>query len=78
MEFNFILKLLIQKTENRYLKISYFRFVKLKKVEYFITEKKLIKQIKDTVKKDKVICALSGGVDSSVVALLINKAIKKI
>ena len=30
-----------------------------------------------TVKKDKVICALSGGVDSSVVALLINKAIKK-
>ena len=28
-------------------------------------------------KKDKVICALSGGVDSSVVALLINKAIKK-
>ena len=40
-------------------------------------KKKLIKQIKDTVKKDKVICALSGGVDSSVVALLINKAIKK-
>jgi GMP synthase (glutamine-hydrolysing) len=29
------------------------------------------------VKKDKVICALSGGVDSSVVALLINSAIKK-
>ena len=35
-------------------------------------------KLKKTVKKDKVICALSGGVDSSVVALLINKAIKKI
>ena len=40
-------------------------------------KKKLIEEIKKTVKKDKVICALSGGVDSSVVALLINKAIKK-
>ena len=40
-------------------------------------KKRLIKEIKNTVKKDKVICALSGGVDSSVVALLINKAIKK-
>jgi GMP synthase (glutamine-hydrolysing) len=40
-------------------------------------KKKLIDEIKKTVKKDKVICALSGGVDSSVVALLINKAIKK-
>ena len=29
------------------------------------------------VKNNKVICALSGGVDSSVVALLVNKAIKK-
>jgi GMP synthase (glutamine-hydrolysing) len=38
---------------------------------------KLINEIKKKVKKDKVICALSGGVDSSVVALLINKAIKK-
>ena len=38
---------------------------------------RLIKEIKATVKKDKVICALSGGVDSSVVALLINKAIQK-
>ncbi len=40
-------------------------------------KKKLIKEIKDITKKNKVICALSGGVDSSVVALLINKAIKK-
>ncbi len=40
-------------------------------------QKRLINEIKETVKKDKVICALSGGVDSSVVALLINRAIKK-
>ena len=39
---------------------------------------RLIGEIKKTVKKDKVICALSGGVDSSVVALLVNKAIKKV
>ena len=38
---------------------------------------RLIKEVREIVKKDKVICALSGGVDSSVVALLINKAIKK-
>ena len=40
-------------------------------------KKRLINEIKNTVKKEKVICALSGGVDSSVVAILINKAIKK-
>ncbi len=42
-----------------------------------LQKERLIKEIKNTVKKNKVICALSGGVDSSVVALLINKAIKK-
>ena len=43
----------------------------------FPKKKRLINEIKREVKRDKVICALSGGVDSSVVALLINKAIKK-
>ena len=38
---------------------------------------KLIKEVRKKVGNSKVICALSGGVDSSVVALLINKAIKK-
>ena len=40
-------------------------------------KERLIQEIKRTVKNEKVICALSGGVDSSVAALLINKAIKK-
>ena len=78
MEYNFIQKLLIQITVKRYLKIFYFLFVKLKKKWNIASQKnRLIQDIKKTVKKDKVICALSGGVDSSVVALLINKAIKK-
>ena len=38
---------------------------------------KLIKEIKEKVGTNKVICALSGGVDSSVVAQLLNKAIGK-
>ena len=37
----------------------------------------LIHEVKDQVGSDKVICALSGGVDSSVVAQLLNKAIGK-
>ncbi|MDC0544486.1 glutamine-hydrolyzing GMP synthase [Candidatus Pelagibacter sp.] len=37
----------------------------------------LIKEVKDQVGSEKVICALSGGVDSSVVAQLMNKAIGK-
>ncbi len=35
----------------------------------------LIKDIKDSVKNEKVVCALSGGVDSSVAAVLTHKAI---
>ena len=55
-----------------------FSICKVKKKWKIISEKaKMVKEIKLIVKKDKVICALSGGVDSSVVALLINKAIKK-
>ena len=38
---------------------------------------KLIKDIRKKVGTQKVICALSGGVDSSVVAQLLNKAIGK-
>ena len=38
---------------------------------------KLIKSLKEKVGNEKVICALSGGVDSSVVAKLINRAIGK-
>jgi GMP synthase (glutamine-hydrolysing) len=38
---------------------------------------KLIQDVKKQVGNDKVICALSGGVDSSVVAQLLNKAIGK-
>ena len=38
---------------------------------------KLIKDVRAQVGKNKVICALSGGVDSSVVAQLLNRAIGK-
>ena len=41
------------------------------------TKLKLIKSLKEQVGNEKVICALSGGVDSSVVAKLINSAIGK-
>ena len=55
-----------------------FLICKIKKNWSVVSQKKrLIWIIKNKVKEDKVICALSGGVDSSVVALLINKAIKK-
>ena len=40
-------------------------------------KQKLIKNIKDQVGNNKVICGLSGGVDSSVVAQLLSKAIGK-
>ena len=55
-----------------------FVICKIKKNWNIVSQKKkIIKEIKETVKKDRVICALSGGVDSSIVALLVNKAIKK-
>ncbi len=54
-----------------------FLICKIKK-KWSVTNQKirLIEEIKNKIKKDKAICALSGGVDSSVVALLVNKAIK--
>jgi len=55
-----------------------FKICKVKKQWKMNIEKKIIiENIKHEVQKDKVICALSGGVDSSVVALLVNKAIGK-
>ena len=55
-----------------------FDICKAKKNWMLVSEKKrIIGEIKEIVQKDKVICALSGGVDSSVVALLIHKAIGK-
>ena len=55
-----------------------FSICKIKKNWNVVLQKKrLLKEVKNKIKNDKVICALSGGVDSSVVALLINKVIKK-
>ncbi len=55
-----------------------FSICKIRKNWRVVSEKnKIIRSIKNIVKNDKVICALSGGVDSSVVALIVNKAIKK-
>ena len=55
-----------------------FLICKIKKKWKISSQKnRLIKEIKNLVGNDKVICALSGGVDSSVAALLINRAIKK-
>ena len=42
-----------------------------------IEKNKIIKDLKNEIGNKKIICALSGGVDSSVVAILVNKAAKK-
>ena len=56
--------------ENKYLKI-FFSICKIKKKWNVVSQKnRLFQELKKLVKKDKVICALSGGVDSSVVALI--------
>ncbi|MDD5382877.1 MAG: glutamine-hydrolyzing GMP synthase [Candidatus Margulisbacteria bacterium] len=36
-----------------------------------------IKELKETIGKEKILCALSGGVDSSTVSVLVNKAVGK-
>jgi GMP synthase (glutamine-hydrolysing) len=67
-------------TENGKKLISNFIFLicKIKKNWSSKDQKiRLIKDIKNQVGENKVICALSGGVDSSVVAQLLNKAIGK-
>ena len=51
------------------------RITTKKQAEKFINEQ--VKQIKQQVQDDKVLLALSGGVDSSVVAALLIKAIGK-
>ena len=67
-------------TENGKKLISNFVFLicKIKKNWSSRDQKiKLINEVRDQVGTHKVICALSGGVDSSVVAQLLNKAIGK-
>ncbi len=67
-------------TENGKKLISNFIFTicKMKKNWSLKDQKiKLIEEVRNQVSDNKVICALSGGVDSSVVAQLLNKAIGK-
>ena len=54
-----------------------FKICKIKnkfKIENFLSDK--IKSLRDDLKKTKVICGLSGGVDSTVTSFLLHKAIK--
>ena len=53
---------------NQIFKNFYFSICKIKKKWNIVLKKNTYKESKKIVKKDKVICALSGGVDSSVVA----------
>ena len=63
---------------NKIFKNFLFLICKVRKKWKIGSEKeRLINEIKNKVQNNKVICALSGGVDSSVVALLVHKAIKK-
>ena len=67
-------------TENGKIIIKNFLFLvcKIKKNWSVKNQKiKLINEVRNQVGNNKVICALSGGVDSSVVAQLLNKAIGK-
>ena len=75
---SFIPKLPIQKMEKKLINNFIFLICKIKRNWSSKDQKiKLIKDVQNLVGKNKVICALSGGVDSSVVAQLLNKAIGK-